>query len=56
MFEQYEVLAKEQYPDFNFDGWKCGSVMKKTLIFVNLKIMLIKVTPSISITKFLMVM
>ena len=28
MFEQYEELAKEQYPNFNFDGWECGSVMK----------------------------
>ena len=28
MFEQYEELAKEQYPDFNFDGWEGGSVMK----------------------------
>ena len=29
MFEQYETLAKEQYPDFDFSGWGCGSVMKK---------------------------
>ncbi|UNY40453.1 hypothetical protein KLEP7_gp163 [Pseudaeromonas phage vB_PpeM_ KLEP7] len=28
MFEQYEELAKEQYTNFNFDGWECSSVMK----------------------------
>ena len=27
MFEQYEELAKEQYPDFNFDGWEIEAVM-----------------------------
>ena len=27
MFEQYEKLAKEQYPDFNFSGWEIESVM-----------------------------
>ena len=28
MFEQYERLAKEQYPDFNFDRWELQVVMK----------------------------
>ena len=28
MFEQYEKLAKEQYPDFNFDDWEIQAVMK----------------------------
>ena len=28
MFEQYEKLVKEQYPDFNFDGWEIQAVMK----------------------------
>ena len=27
MFERYEELAKEQYPDFNLDGWEIQSVM-----------------------------
>ena len=27
MFEQYEELAKEQYPDFKFDSWEIQSVM-----------------------------
>ena len=27
MFEQYEKLAKEQYLDFNFDGWEIQAVM-----------------------------
>ena len=27
MFEQYEELAKEQYPNFNFDGWEIQAVM-----------------------------
>ena len=27
MFEQYEKLAKEQYPDFNFAGWEIQSVI-----------------------------
>ena len=29
MFEQYEELAKEQYPDFNFAGWEIQAVMNK---------------------------
>ena len=28
MFEQYEELAKEQYPEFKFDSWEIQSVMK----------------------------
>ena len=28
MFEQYEKLTKEQYPDFNFTGWELQAVMK----------------------------
>ena len=28
MFEQYEKLTKEQYLDFNFDGWELQAVLK----------------------------
>ena len=28
MFEQDEELAKEQYTNFNFDGWEVQTVMK----------------------------
>ena len=27
MFEQYEELAKEQYPNFDFTGWEIQAVM-----------------------------
>ena len=33
MFEQYEELAKEQYPDFNFDGWEIQAVMSTIHVF-----------------------